>query len=113
MMADSPKASEARVAPNFRLTLEYDGAGFHGWQAQRGGQRTVQATLESAFARITGQRVRVLGSGRTDAGVHAEGQVASVRVDSRLAPERLRLALNGVLPADLVTASTEARPVSA
>jgi tRNA pseudouridine38-40 synthase len=98
------------MAPTFRLTLEYDGAGFQGWQAQPAGQRTVQATLEQALARVTGQRVRVMGSGRTDAGVHAEGQVASVRVESRLPPERLRLALNGVLPADLAVVALEPAP---
>lgn len=98
------------MAPTFRLTLEYDGAGFEGWQAQPAGRRTVQATLEQALARVTGQRVRVTGSGRTDAGVHAEGQVASVRVESRLAPERLRQALNGVLPSDLAVRSLEVAP---
>jgi tRNA pseudouridine38-40 synthase len=98
------------VAPTFRLTLEYDGAQFLGWQAQRAGQRTVQTTLESAIAQVTGQRVRVQGSGRTDAGVHAEGQVAALRVETSLSPERLRLALNGVLPGDLVVLALEAAP---
>lgn len=59
---------------------------------------TVQGTLEAAIERVTGQSVRVVGSGRTDAGVHAEAQVASVRLETALAPERLRRALNGVLP---------------
>jgi tRNA pseudouridine38-40 synthase len=86
--------------PNFRLLLEYDGAGFAGWQVQPR-QRTVQGVVQAAVARITSQRVRVVGSGRTDAGVHAEGQVASVAVDTALSPDRLRLALNGVLPADV------------
>jgi tRNA pseudouridine38-40 synthase len=98
------------VAPTFRLTLEYDGAGFQGWQAQPAGRRTVQATLEQAFARVTGQRVRVMGSGRTDAGVHAEGQVASVQVETRLPPERLRGALNGVLPRDVAVWALEPAP---
>jgi tRNA pseudouridine38-40 synthase len=98
------------VPPTFRLTLEYDGAGFEGWQAQRQGRRTVQATLESALARVTGQRVRVAGSGRTDAGVHAEGQVASVSIETALPPERLRGALNGVLPRDLVVLALESAP---
>jgi tRNA pseudouridine38-40 synthase len=83
----------------FRLTLEYDGAGFEGWQRQpRDGCPTVQGALEQAFQRVTGRTVRVVGSGRTDAGVHAEGQVASVELDAPMSPERLQRALNGVLP---------------
>jgi tRNA pseudouridine38-40 synthase len=61
----------------------------------------VQGTLVSALHRVTGECVRVVGSGRTDAGVHAEGQVASLRLEGDLAPERLRAALNGVLPRDV------------
>ena len=93
--------------PNFRLTLEYDGAGFAGWQVQAGGLRTLQGELESAVERITGERVRVHGAGRTDAGVHAEGQVASVRLARELEAAVLARALNGVLPADLAVVSAE------
>jgi len=87
--------------PTFRLSLEYDGRDFAGWQIQPDGQRTVQGTLHEAFRRVTRREVRVISAGRTDAGVHAEGQVASVVVETELAPDRLRRALNGVLPADL------------
>lgn len=81
----------------FRLVLEYDGAAFAGWQLQPQ-VATVQGALEAAIARVAGCRVRVVGAGRTDAGVHAEGQVASVCIETPLGAERLRLALNGVLP---------------
>ncbi len=86
----------------FRLTLEYDGTEFSGWQIQPGGSRTVQGVLEHAIARVSGVRVRAVGSGRTDAGVHAEGQVASVALATALEPERLQRAINGVLPEDVV-----------
>jgi tRNA pseudouridine38-40 synthase len=97
--------------PRFRLTLEYDGAGFAGWQVQPGGQRTVQGTLQGAIARVTGQAARVVGASRTDAGVHAEGQVASVELATALEADALRRALNGVLPADVaVIGAAEAPP---
>jgi len=92
----------------FRLVLEYDGAAFAGWQVQPD-RPTVQGALETAIARVVGRRVRVVGAGRTDAGVHAEGQVASARLETALGAERLRLALNGVLPPGVaVVAAAEA-----
>jgi tRNA pseudouridine38-40 synthase len=94
----------------FRLTLEYDGTAFEGWQVQPGGRRTVQGSLEDALAQVTGRRVRVAGSGRTDAGVHARGQVASVRLETRLDAAGLRRALNGVLPADVAVVGAAPAP---
>lgn len=85
---------------NYRLTLQYDGTEFHGWQVQGEG-RTVQGELARALALINGEPVILHGSGRTDAGVHAEGQVASVKLLGEFTPERLRAALNGNLPRDL------------
>jgi len=96
--------------PGFKLTLEYDGTDFAGWQAQREGQRTVQTTLEEALARVSGGPVRVVGAGRTDAGVHAEGQVAGVRLDTGLEPETLARALNARLPSDLAVVRAEPAP---
>jgi tRNA pseudouridine38-40 synthase len=93
----------------FRLLLEYDGAEFEGWQVQPR-RRTVQGELEKALRRITGKRCRVTGAGRTDAGVHAEGQVASVVVATHLAPDSLRRALNAVLPKDLAVLALEPAP---
>jgi tRNA pseudouridine38-40 synthase len=95
----------------FRLTLEYDGAGFEGWQVQPRGRRTVQGTLEEALAQVTGVRgVRLIGAGRTDAGVHAEAQVAGFVLATERTPERLGRALNGVLPEDLAVVACEAAP---
>ena len=87
--------------PRFRLTLEYDGAGFAGWQVQPGGLRTVQGVLGAALERIAGRPCRPVGASRTDAGVHAEGQLASADLETGLDGERLRRALNGELPRDL------------
>src|SRR5947209_16765337 len=86
---------------NFRLTLGYDGTDFHGWQTQPG-LRTVQQTLEDALAALTGERLRVMASGRTDTGVHAVGQVVNFRSETRLPTEAVRRALNAHLPADVV-----------
>jgi tRNA pseudouridine38-40 synthase len=94
----------------FRITLEYDGSGFEGWQVQPGGHRTVQGVLEEALERVTGTSARVMGAGRTDSGVHAEAQVASVQVDTDLSPESLCRALNGVLPRDLAAQSVAGAP---
>ena len=85
---------------NFKLTLQYDGTDFHGWQIQSE-LRTVQGELKRALSLIDGREVVVHGSGRTDAGVHAEGQVASVEILRGLAPEKLRAAINANVGADL------------
>ena len=91
-----------------RLTLEYDGARYSGWQLQSG-QDSIQARLESALAKIFGESVRVRGAGRTDAGVHARGQVAAFDLPRPFAPGELRRALNALLPADIaVIAAYEA-----
>ncbi len=81
----------------FKLTLHYDGSGFHGWQAQPS-QATVQGAMEDALVRLTGERRPVVGAGRTDSGVHATGQVASVVVPERWTPQSLGRALNALLP---------------
>jgi len=93
---------EARTR-TFRLVLEYDGRDFEGWQVQAGPRpsRTVQGVLADAIASVTGETPRVRGAGRTDAGVHAEAQVASVVVATGLPPERLQAALNARLPEDV------------
>ena len=83
-----------------KLTLAYDGSAYAGWQVQPGCP-TVQAAREAAIETVTGQRVRVLASGRTDAGVHALGQVVGLQIPSELSPEVLRRALNARLPQDI------------
>lgn len=85
---------------NLKLTLEYDGAGYHGWQRQKNAP-TIQEAIEAALARLTGEHLRVTGSGRTDAGVHARGQVANFRTASSLPLSAFLNALNALLPADI------------
>ncbi len=86
---------------NFRMTLEYDGTRYAGWQRQKH-EPTIQAEIEQVLALVLRQPVTVAGSGRTDAGVHALGQVASFRCRTRLSPESLQRAMNSLLPEDIV-----------
>jgi tRNA pseudouridine38-40 synthase len=92
--------SEAPAARNLRLTIEYDGTDFSGWQRQIG-QRTVQGLLEEKVHELLAEKVEVRGAGRTDAGVHAEGQVANLSLQSRIPTGGLLRGLNTILPPDL------------
>lgn len=93
-----------------QLVLQYDGARFAGWQRQPD-ERTVQGVVEEALERLCGRHVAVLGAGRTDAGVHALGQSAGIRVTDRWNAAEMRRALNAVLPGDVwIAASYEMKP---
>jgi tRNA pseudouridine38-40 synthase len=85
----------------FKVTLAYDGTAYAGWQVQADA-RTVQAEVETALHKVTGERIRAIASGRTDAGVHALGQVISFASHTALAAAVLGRALDAVLPADIV-----------
>jgi tRNA pseudouridine38-40 synthase len=85
---------------NFKLLIQYDGTDFHGWQIQDG-MRTVQGELVRVLSLLEGREVKVHGSGRTDAGVHAEGQVASVELQRAITPRKLLNAINGNLERDV------------
>src|SRR5258708_10954278 len=84
-----------------KLTLEYDGTNYSGWQLQPR-HDSIQARIEAALETIFAAPVRVFGAGRTDAGVHARGQVASINIPRPFDPGELRRALNSLLPADIV-----------
>jgi tRNA pseudouridine38-40 synthase len=88
------------LSRKLRIVVEYDGTDFAGWQRQPG-QRTVQATLEDAIRDMTGEGVFVRAAGRTDAGVHADGQVASLSLEANIPTTGLLRGLNSILPADL------------
>jgi tRNA pseudouridine38-40 synthase len=92
---------------NFKLTIQYDGTDFHGWQIQDG-LRTVQGELTNALSLINGREVCVHGSGRTDAGVHAEGQVGSVMLQREISTDKLRAAINGNVGKDVRVLNAEA-----
>jgi len=94
---------------NYKAVLAYDGTEFNGWQRQPDG-RTVQGVLEEAVRKVTQKRTVVHGAGRTDAGVHALGQVASFRGAFKLSDGVLLRALNAVLPADVRIFSLEEAP---
>ena len=96
-------------SPNYCFTLAYDGTRFEGWQRQSR-SRTVQGELEAALQKITGRKVKIIGAGRTDSGVHAESQVAHAAVRTRLSPAVLQRALNAVLPPDILIRSIRTAP---
>ena len=96
---------------NIKLTIEYEGTNYRGWQRQksryqisdiRSQKKTIQGVLEEALNKIIKERIRVVGAGRTDAGVHVLGQVANFRTKSKMTPEEFKKALNSMLPKDIV-----------
>lgn len=100
------RSSWCRRVGTLRGTLQYDGTAYAGFQLQAT-VPTIQGALEAALATVTGAACRVTGAGRTDAGVHARGQVISFQSETHLAPETLLRALNATLPRDIVLLSLE------
>ncbi len=89
------------IVRNLRLTIAYDGLAYHGWQCQSG-LRTVEGQLRRILSPITQTEVALVAAGRTDAGVHARGQVANFRTESDIETGRLRRAVNSRLPRDII-----------
>lgn len=95
---------------NIRLDISYDGTAYAGWQYQKNA-KSIQEVIEKALKNITGSKPDVIGSGRTDSGVHAKAQVANFKTRSKLPLNTIRIALNSTLPSDiLITAISEASP---
>ncbi len=94
-------------ARRVRLTLEFDGTDFRGWQWQPTGERTIQGALQDAFAQLPGVHGSVVAAGRTDAGVHALAMVAHVDTTTAIPDAKLRLALNAHLPRDVLVLDLE------
>lgn len=95
---------------NYKLIIQYDGTRYRGWQVQGNTDQTIQGKLEGVLSRLTGQLVEVHGSGRTDAGVHALGQVANVKLPHPVEPSELLGELNRYLPADIGVIAAEPAP---
>jgi tRNA pseudouridine38-40 synthase len=104
--------------PNIKLTIEYDGTNYAGWQRQTSHPspvishrfKTIQETLEDALRKIFQKKISLIGSGRTDAGVHAVAQTANFKTDKPMLLERLKAALNGLLPKDIAVKKVEEVP---
>ncbi|MFA5155951.1 MAG: tRNA pseudouridine(38-40) synthase TruA [Candidatus Omnitrophota bacterium] len=97
---------------NIKVEIEYDGTNYCGWQVQSSSHKaSIQETIERAIRKILNEKVKIIGSGRTDAGVHARAQVANFRIKSAMPLARLQEGLNAVLPQDIaITAMREADP---
>src|SRR2546427_11150652 len=93
---------------NIKLIIEYDGTPFNGWQRLKG-RPSVQAELERAVLKVTGERLTVIGAGRTDAGVHALGQVGNCATERRRAAGRFPAALNAYLPPSIPVLAADER----
>ncbi len=95
---------------NYMMLLAYDGSRYSGWQVQGNTENTIQGKLEQVLTEITGESVEIAGSGRTDAGVHAKGQVASFKLVRAFACDELKVLLNSRLPKDLAVLSLTEAP---
>ena len=91
---------------NIKLTIRYDGTRYAGWQSQKNGL-AIQDVIQGAIKKITGHKVSLVGSGRTDAGVHAEAQIANFKTRSKIPLEKIRQALNSILPKDIAVTKVE------
>ena len=91
---------------NIKLTIRYDGTRYAGWQSQKNG-RAIQDVIQDTIKGVTGERVTLIGSGRTDAGVHAEAQVANFKAKSKIPLKKIQMALNSRLPKDIAITHIE------
>ena len=95
---------------NFRLTIEYDGRRYSGWQRQGNTDNTIQGKIEQILSRMTGHAVEINGAGRTDAGVHARAQVANVKIRTDKTAQEIQELLNHYLPQDIAVTACEQAP---
>jgi len=101
------KEKRKKMAYNYKLVIGYDGARYQGWQKNKNAKETIQTKLETALSRLLDEPIKLVGSGRTDKGVHAEGQVANFVTQQRQKANTLKYQLNQVLPDDIVIYSIQ------
>ena len=92
---------------NYRLVIKYDGTRYNGWQRQKNTSDTIQGKIEDVLGRMCGTDIEITGSGRTDAGVHAMGQVANFRAETDMSPEEIKRYLNHYLPEDIAVVKAD------
>lgn len=92
---------------NFKIVLQYEGTRYRGWQRQVSTENTIQGKLEALLSKMTGQKIEIIASGRTDAGVHALGQVANFHADTQMSPEEILDYMNFYLPEDVAVISVK------
>ena len=107
MIHENTGKEKQKFMRNIKLVLQYDGTRYSGWQSQEHEENTIQGRLTALLERLTGERIHLMGSGRTDAGVHALGQVANFKTESELTCGQLQDALNRYLPEDIAVLSVE------
>ncbi|MDF0479180.1 tRNA pseudouridine(38-40) synthase TruA [Vagococcus sp. PNs007] len=95
---------------NIKLTIEYDGKRYLGWQRLGDSDKTIQGKIEATLSKMTGEELEIVGSGRTDSGTHARGQVANFKTMSTMTPEKMMNYLNNTLPRDIVVTKVEEVP---
>lgn len=95
---------------NFKVLLQYEGTRYQGWQKQESTDNTIQGKLEALLSKMAGTKVEIQGSGRTDAGVHAMGQVANFHIDTDMAPSQIMEYMNFYLPEDIAVIAIEEMP---
>jgi tRNA pseudouridine38-40 synthase len=96
---------------NYKMILQYDGSRYSGWQVQGNTEQTIQGKLQSVLEKMTGEEIELHGSGRTDAGVHAMGQVANFKLHSAYEPEEIKRYCNQYLPEDIVVLEVSEVPL--
>lgn len=95
---------------NIKLTIEYDGKRYSGWQRLGDDDKTIQGKIEAVLAQMTGEKIEIIGSGRTDSGTHARGQVANFKTKSQMSTSEMLVFLNRYLPRDIVVNHIEEMP---
>lgn len=110
MQRKTVRREKFEIMRNIKLTIEYDGKRYLGWQRLGDTEKTIQGKIEIILSQMTGEKIEITGSGRTDAGTHARGQVANFKTDSTIETKKMLEFLNRYLPRDIVIKKVEEVP---